>query len=123
MLNRISRLTLAAVVALLAGQARTAHAQAVPFEGSGTNAIYDFASGNYRGVGVATHMGRISFAGNVQPKGKLFPTPGVFFAGSFEGSQVITAANGDQLEQDVSGEVLLTFVPASDLVVGMWDVE
>jgi hypothetical protein len=106
--------------ALSVVQARTADAQTVPMKGSGSDATYDPTTGHYEGVGNASHLGKFSFAGDIAPDGVFFPEEGVFFAGTFAGTQNFVAANGDVLEADVSGDVVLTIDPETGLVSGTW---
>ena len=120
MLSRISFVTLAAAFALIAGQVGTADAQSVPIKGSGTEGMYDPGSGTYWGEGIVSHMGRSSYVGNIVITDVFPPTPGTFFAGLFEGTQELVAANGDKLFFDVSGEVNLEIDPATGLVFGTW---
>ena len=96
-------------IALLAGLVlvQNASAQNVPWFASGTNAEYTPATGDYAMEGIGLHTGRQSIQGNVVPVGVFFPSPGVFFEGTFAGSQTVTAANGDTIEMDLSGDVLL----------------
>lgn len=97
-----------------------ADAQVVPFKGSGMDSTYSPVTGDFSGFGKSTHMGRTYTFGNVQPDGAFFPEPGVFFAGTFTGVQVLIAANGDSLAFDIDGEVVLEFDPDTGLVVGTW---
>lgn len=99
--------------------APAAYSQSVPYNGSGTDASYEPGSGDYWGVGNGTYMGKHTIVGNVIPDGDFFPAPGIFFAGTFEGTQTATAANGDTLTSRISGEVVLSFTEEG-AVTGLW---
>jgi hypothetical protein len=94
-------------------------AQSVPYKSSGQDAQYTPGDGDYCGVGKGTHMGKHVIDGNVQADGEFFPAPGIFFAGTFEGTQTAIAANGDELTSSLQGEVVLTFTEEG-LVTGLW---
>ncbi len=100
----------------------SARAQSVPFKGAGTSAVYMPGTGTYAGAGEHSLMGKTHFDGAIVPVGVYFPEPGVLFAGTFSGSQVMTAANGDTLETDVSGEVLLNIDLTTGAATGIWTV-
>lgn len=100
----------------------SAEAQTVPFSGSGTSAVYMPGTGTYSGEGEYSLMGKAQSVGIIVPVGVFFPEPGVFFAGTFSGSQVTTAANGDTLETAVSGEVVLNIDPTTGAATGIWAV-
>lgn len=120
MFRQISVLAVAAVTMLAVSNSHV-DAQDVPFLGFGSNGMYDPASGDFYATGQATHLGRLIGIGNVQSEGDLFPAPGVFFEGTFAGSQVFIGANGDLLEADLHGDVLLVFTE-DGLVTGTWTV-
>ncbi len=119
MSQRILTMALLVALTLLFAQAQEANAQAVPYKASGTDAEYYPGSGDYEGVGNGTHVGKHTIAGNVNPDGVFFPEPGVFFAGTFTGTQTVTAANGDTIAMDLSGDVILVFND-DGLVEGTW---
>lgn len=118
MLHRSSALTVA-VVTFAAVTAPHANAQDVPIKGSGENSSFDPTTGDFYATGVMSHLGKMTGIGNVVPDGDFFPEPGVFFAGTFAGSQVFIAADESVLEADLQGEVLLVFTE-DGLVTGTW---
>ena len=79
------------------------HAQIVPYKASGTG-VYTPSKGDYSGQGVATHMGRLTYVGNVA----VFPTsnPLVFDFQSTVDQETI-GANGDKIFFSFSGQVEL----------------
>lgn len=107
------------MVALLGSLASEGAAQSVPYRASGQNAVYEPGSGDYFGIGRGLHLGKHSIDGNVIPDGDFFPEPGVFFRGTFEGTQVVTAADGSTLDMYLSGDVELVFND-SGAVEGTW---
>lgn len=91
------------IVALLCGSDVPAHGQTVAYRAFGTG-FYSPVNGDYGGVGRGTHLGRHDFLGNVQTA----PTANPFvFTWSLVGTQETTAANGDKLFFQASGEVEL----------------
>lgn len=62
---------------------------------SRSTAVLDFATGNFVAAGNATHLGSYIESGNVS----ISPT------GQVEGSATLTAANGDELWVDFTGEL------------------
>ena len=120
MFSKILTITVAAI-ALLAVAVPQVHAKDVPLKGSGRNSSFDPATGDFYATGVMSHLGKMTGIGNVVPVGDFIPEPGVFFAGTFAGSQVFIAADGSVLEADLQGEVLLVFTEEG-LVTGTWSV-
>lgn len=119
---RRSDQSLAAALAfiIVAANFQAAEGQTVPISGSGTNASFNPATGDYSGQGDISHLGNATFEGSIAYVGDFFPESGVFFAGTFEGSQNFVAANGDELFTDVTGEVLLKIDAETGLVFGEW---
>lgn len=115
------RMLLAPFALCLAIGLQSAEGQVVPFKGSGTNAVYDSLSGDYIGTGKSTLMGRTLLEGNIIPTGDFFPEPGIFFEGTFIGTQQLTAANGDTLAANLTGDVVLEIDPDTGLVTGTWE--
>ena len=125
MLHKISPSTLIVAFALIIAQGQIANAQSVPFEASGADAGFDpgipgEGLGHYKGQGTGTHLGKHQITGDLTYVGDFFPTPDVFFSGTFEGTQTTTAANGDTLELDVIGTVVLDFDATTGLASGTW---
>jgi hypothetical protein len=90
-------------VMTLSATVRESFAQTVPYKASGTG-VYSPTSGHYSGSGVATHLGKHKFLGNIA----TFPTdnPLVFdFVGTVP--QTTIAANGDTIFFSLSGQVEL----------------
>jgi hypothetical protein len=121
--NKILSVSLALAFAVITGQARTGNAQVVPFGGSGTQSTFDPATGHFEGVGNASHFGRMGHSGDVLSVGVFFPADGVFFSGTFTGTQTYFSSNGDTLHANLSGEVLLVIDEQTGLVSGTWLVQ
>jgi hypothetical protein len=91
------------VLVSLSAAARELSGQTVPHKGSGTG-VYSPISGDYSGSGVATHLGKNTFFGNVA----VSPTadPLVYGWQSTEFQETI-GANGDTILFSLSGQVQL----------------
>jgi hypothetical protein len=89
--------------------AGVSHAQIVPYKASGTG-VYTPSTGDYSGPGVATHMGQLTYVGNVA----VFPTsnPLVFDFQSTVDQETI-GATGDKIFFSFSGQVEL--IPLDDV--------
>lgn len=119
MMNRPTRLTLLLAFALAVAATKPAFSQSVPYKGSGQDSTFEPGTGLYYGGGNGTHVGNHWISGQVIPDGAYFPEPGVFFAGTFTGRQITTAADGSTFEAELSGEVILRTTD-SGLVTGTW---
>lgn len=119
MLRRILLMTLVVSLTALFTSTQQAAAQSVPYKASGTDADYAPGTGDYMGAGNGTHVGKHVIAGNVVPVGVFFPEPGVFFDGTFTGTQTVIAANGDTIDMELSGDVTLVF-NEDGLAEGAW---
>ena len=119
-MKRFDMIAASALFALAAfGLQTTSLAQTVPYSASGANAIFEPGNGDYFGFGNGLHLGRHSIDGNVIPVGEFFPEPGVFFRGTFSGTQVVTAADGSTLTMTLNGDVELVFNDQG-AAEGMW---
>jgi hypothetical protein len=94
-------------------------AQTVPHRAAGNNASYMPATGHYEGFGVGTHIGRHAIIGDITSPGTPIPPfvqfdeeagLWVFFDSTFEGEQLIVAANGDKIKCKLSGTVKLYWI-------------
>ena len=115
---RFSWLVAFAVLSCLIEQ--NAYGQLVPYKAQGTDAVFFPATGDFGGVGVATHFGRSLQTGSLatMPTG---PLTAEFVSTS---AMVITAANGDTLLLWMQGEV--EFVPLDStftVFTAMWSAQ
>ncbi len=94
--------------------------QTVPYFALGRNAQFDPISGDYAGEGRGLHLGRHEIRGNVLPDGEFFPEPDIFFEGTFTGTQTVIAANGDTIEMEMYGDVLLEYDAKTNTAFGTW---
>jgi hypothetical protein len=96
-------LSVAAIVCVWFGMAPSIDAQIVAFFARGSDNVYEPASGNFRGRGQATHLGKCRVLGNAVTT----PTsnPLVF---DWVGHSTLVAANGDELYFNGGGQVTLT---------------
>jgi hypothetical protein len=119
----VKRLALIFVAAGLVAAGQNAFAQTVPYVALGFDAEYNPATGDYSGPGIGVSVGVHVFDGNVVPDGVFFPAPGIFFAGTFAGSQVVTTEGGDTIDSNVSGAVVLEIDPDTGLITGTWNID
>lgn len=94
-------------------------AQTLPYIALGTGAQYNPANGDYSSDGIGVPIGRHNIVGNVVPDGTFFPRPGVFFEGTFEGTQVVSTRLG-KIYMDLSGDVLLEIDETTGVATGTW---
>ena len=88
-------------------------AQTLPYFAWGKNAGYTAASGDYEGRGIGFPVGLHRMMGNVVSDGVFFPEPGIFFEGTFEGTQA-DIFEGKKLPQYIH--------PSRIFVGGFWQV-
>lgn len=81
------------------------YGQVVPYKSGGVNAVYSPQTGDFSGFGLATHLGKNSFQGNVAAA----PTGQLTAAFKSTTQTVVVGASGDQLHLKLLGEV--QFVP------------
>jgi hypothetical protein len=102
-MRRFTILTPAVVLVALAGGIRESSAQEVPYKSKGTG-IYSPGNGNFSGTGTGTHMGNLTFSGNVMTTSTANP---LVFNFSLTAPQQTVAANGDMIYFIGSGQVQL----------------
>ena len=95
------------------------HAQTFPYFAWGKNAEYTPATGDYEMTGIGFPVGFHQILGNVVPVGEFFPADGVFFEGTFSGTQTVMTFFGD-IEMTLSGDVLLE-IDETGMAFGTWN--
>jgi hypothetical protein len=101
---RLNSLTTLGLLVSLGTTAHESLAQTVPYKASGTGASYNPVTGYYSGTGKATHLGNITFSGDVTTAPTTDP---LVFTFQSNGPTTTVGANGDAILFTTSGTVQL----------------
>ena len=114
----LASVTFLCAMNLVVSASNIAYAQTLPYIAVGQAAQFDPSNGEYSGSGFGFPFGFQSIEGVVIPD-PIEPEEGVFFAGTFEGTQVTHTPLGD-IHSTLSGDVLLEF-DENGMAFGQWN--